>query len=128
VSEPPWKRLVEDLSAKGHQSPHLDRLRDRLPQGQGYRTLELEMMQEMASALGRASEKVDHALLELEVIGIAVDTAKDAPTRAVKVSAFNQQREVALKALWELKVHREALGFRQHQVLAQFYPVPPKRT
>ncbi len=127
VSDPPWKRLVEDLSAKGHRSPHLDRLMDRMPKGGGYRALELELVQEMASALGRASEKVDHALLALEVLGLAVDQAEPA-TRAARVAAFNAQREVALKALWELKVHREALGMRHHHALAQFYPVPPRRT
>lgn len=127
-SPPPWKRLVEDLSARGHQSQHLDRLKERLPKGQGYRTLELEMLQEMASALARANEKVDHALLELEWLGHQIDDAADATKRDKLVARFNAQREDALHALWELRVHREAIGLRQHHALAEMYPVPPKRS
>lgn len=126
MSEPAWKRLVEDLSAKGYQSPHLDRLKDRLPSGGGYRELQLEILQEMASALGRAADKVDHALLKLELLGHGIDRAS-AETRAKKVTAFNDQREVALKALWELKVHREAIGLRHHGAIEKMYVVPAKR-
>ena len=142
MTEPPWKRLVDELSAQGHESPHLERLRERLPKGD-YRALELEIAQEMASALGRAGDKVDHALLKLEVIGRRLDQANDAAARVALVHEFNTQREVALHVLWELKVHREAtdskggsagvlsarrpIGLRQHHTLAQLYPVPPKR-
>lgn len=125
--DPPWKRLVEELKSRGHQSQHLDRLHERLPTRDGFHALELEIMQEMASSLARAGEKVDHALLALELLGHKVDEATDTAARAKFVEAFNSQREVALKALWELKVHREALGLRQHHALAQMYPIPPKR-
>ncbi len=129
VSDPPWKRLVEDLKSTGHKSQHLERLQERLPANSrdGFRALELEILQEMASSLARAGDKVDHALLELEVLGHEIDAARDSAARARRVTAFNEKREVALKALWELKVHREAIGLRQHHALAQMYPIPPKR-
>lgn len=97
---------------------------ERLPRGSGVHALQAEILQEMASSLARAGEKVDHALLKLELLGLEIDRAAD---RAASVAAFNAQREVALRAIWELKVHREALGLRQHHVIAQMYPVPPKR-
>lgn len=128
MSAPPWKRMVEELTARGYESPHLERLKQRLPMRDGYRSLQLEILQEMASSLGRASEKVDHALLKLELLGKQVDEAADPVLRARLVTEFNAQREVALKFLWELKVHREAIGLRQHHQLAQMYPVPPKRS
>lgn len=128
MNDPPWKRLVEDLKSRGHRSQHLERLEQRLPKPQdGYRALELEILQEMASSLARAGDKVDHALLLLEAIGHEVDTAPDPATRSKHVTRFNEQREVAAKALWELKVHREAIGLRQHHAIAQMYPIPPKR-
>jgi hypothetical protein len=129
VNDPPWRRLVEDLKSQGHKSQHLDRLHEKLPaaRGGGLRSLELEILQEMASSLARAGEKVDHALLQLEALGLKIDQARDAATRSKHVDAFNAQREVALKALWELKVHREAIGLRQHQALTAMYPIPPKR-
>lgn len=134
MTDRPWKKLVEDLTRRGHESPHLERLRQRLPVPaglSGYRELEIELAQEMASSLGRAGEKVDVALLELEVLGQAVDEATtrgDAAARAAAVRAFNDKREHALKALWELKVHREAIGLRRHDMLAQYYVVPKPRT
>lgn len=128
MTEPAWKRLVEDLTKRGYQSPHLDRLKERLPRGQGLHALEAEMLQEMAASLGRASEKVDHALLRLELLGHEVDEARDEGARAKAVARYNAQREVAAKALWELKVHREALGMRHHHALSQMFPIPPKRT
>jgi hypothetical protein len=128
VSEPPWKRLVEDLKSSGHKSQHLERLQERLPKpADGYRALELEILQEMASSLARAGEKVDHALLELELLGQKVDAATTSQARARLVDEFNEKREHALKMLWELKVHREAIGLRLHHALAQMYPIPPKR-
>lgn len=121
--------MVEELVAQGHQSQHLDRLRERLPQirGTGMQGLYMEILQEMASSLGRASEKVDHALLKLEVIGRKIDEATEPTAKTKLIAEFNAQREVALHALWELKVHREAIGMRQHDQLAKMYPVPPKR-
>src|SRR5262249_18001585 len=126
-----WKRLVEDLTKQGYESPHLDRLKERLPtRGSSFRELELEIAQEMASALGRAAEKVDLAFLELELLGRGVDEADragDATRRGSAVTAFNQKREHASKVLWELRVHREAIGLRRHEHLNENYRLPPKR-
>jgi hypothetical protein len=129
--EPTWKRLVEQLRAEGHKSPYLDRLKQRLP-ASGLADVAAEILREMASALGRSEDKVNVALLELEVMGKKLDALaarKDADPeeRAARVAAFNQQREAAATALWELRVHREALGFRRNEDLAELYPIPPRR-
>jgi hypothetical protein len=129
VEEPFWKRLVEDLTKQGWQNPSLDRLREKLPHiGGGRHALEVEIAQEMAGALGRAGQKVDVAIVELEALGRACDAAKDADERARAVKAYNDKRTHAEKVLWELRVHREALGIRNHAQLARFYVIPPKRT
>ncbi len=131
MTQPLWKRLVEDLTAQGHRSPHLDRLRERLPRAggmSGLRELEIEIAQEMASSLGRAAEKVDVALLELELLGRAVDDAPTVEARAERVAAFNAKRELAVRALWELRVHREAIGLRRNEELAKTYPIPKARS
>jgi hypothetical protein len=127
-SEPSWKKLVDELRARGHESPYLDRLRERLPVGGAVADLQREILQEMASALGRAEDKVNVALLQLEVQGKALDAmAPGDAARPRALARFDELREAALRALWELKVHREALGFRRHDKLAELYPVPPKR-
>ena len=68
MSEPPWKRLVEELKDEGYESIYLDRLRANLDVEQQHGILEKEIVQEMAYALGKSAAKVDHALLELELL------------------------------------------------------------
>jgi hypothetical protein len=131
MAEPTWKKLVDQLKDQQHKSPYLDRLRQRLP-ASGPSDLAGELLREMASALGRSEDKINVALLELELQGKALDelerTSGEDPTeRAARVAAFNRQREAAARALWELRVHREALGFRRNDDLAALYPIPPKR-
>jgi hypothetical protein len=133
MSEPTWKKLVEQLKRKGHESPYLDRLRERLPAHVGSNDLAAEILREMASSLGRSEDKVNAALLELEVLGLAIDelvaageTRNHAEIRA-RVAAFNEGRARAEQALWELRVHREALGFVRNDDLAALYPIPPRR-
>jgi hypothetical protein len=122
-ADPAWKKLVDDLRARGHESPYLDRLRERLPVGGAVADLQREILQEMASALGRAEDKVNVALLELEVEGKALDAmAPTDPSRPKSIARFDELRERALRALWELRVHREALGLRRHDKLAELLP------
>ncbi|WP_437956467.1 hypothetical protein WME76_34395 [Sorangium sp. So ce119] len=131
MAEPTWKKLVDQLKSEGHRSPYLDRLRQRLPTS-GPADLAGEILREMASALGRSEDKINVALLELELQGKALDELARSEgagpgERAARVAAFNRQREAAKQAVWELRVHREALGFRRNDDLAELYPIPPKR-
>lgn len=136
MSEPPWKKLVLDLKDSGLQSPYLERLRARLPSATcGHHDLAREVLQEMASALGRAEDKVNAALLRLELSGRAIDELASARQRGERwrreadrrVAEFNREREVAERLLWELRVHREAVGFRHEADLGAYYPIPPRR-
>lgn len=134
MSEPLWKKLVEDLRAGGHQSPYHERLRSRLSVAAPHGDLAAEVVREMASALGRAEAKIHRALGELELLGAALDAmlaegsgASDADISA-GVDAWNRKRDEAERCVWELRVHREALGFRRNDDLAQLYPVPPRRS
>ena len=124
----PWKELVESLKRSGFQSPYLDRLSARMnPKQLGVipRGIEAEILEEMAAALCRAEDKVNAALLELDVLEQGVRRAADAGERERAVEAFNRKRDDALNARWELLVHREAVGFYRNEILAELYPVPP---
>jgi hypothetical protein len=108
----------------------VQRLREATPQTQRARSfhrVQLEIANEMATSLGRAGDKVTAALLELELLGLEIDEAPDLETRSRKVEAFNEKRKVAERALWELTVHREALGLRDNHRLREFYPIPKPR-
>jgi len=127
MREPPWKNLVRHLGDSGYESPYLDRLRARLDAGGVRQSLETEIVREVAAALGRSEDTVNHALLELELAGRAADAAADDAERAAHTTRFNQLREQALRARQYLRIHREAVGFRRHLDLEQLYPIPPRR-
>lgn len=124
MRQPPWTTLVRSLSDAGYESPYLDRLRARLDPGRAQLDLETEIRAEIAAALGRAEDKVNVALLRLELAGRALHGAPPGPERRRLVATFNALREEALHARWELLVHREAVGFRRNAILNELYPVP----
>lgn len=127
MREPPWTSLVKSLTDAGHESPYLDRLRARLDPGRAHLELEMEIRAEIASALGRAEDKVNAALLRLELAARRLAAEPPgAPARWRLVADFNALREEALHARWELLVHREAVGFRRNAILHELYPVPER--
>jgi hypothetical protein len=126
VRQPPWTTLVRTLTDAGHESPYLDRLRARLDPARAQLDLETEIRAEIAAALGRAEDKVNVALLQLELAGRALDAAPPGPERRRLAAAFNALRDEALQARWELLVHREAVGFRRNAILNELYPIPDR--
>jgi hypothetical protein len=125
--DPPWKRLIESLTDTGFDSPYLDRLRTRVEVMPDRQSLERELLQEMARALGRTCDKVNLALLQLQLIQRQIDDTTESARHGELVRAYNQQREQARIALRELIIHREALGMVHNQHLKKEYPIPPRK-
>jgi hypothetical protein len=126
MADAPWRSLVRDLTEAGHESPYLDRLRRRIDASRTRESLEKEILREMAAALGRAEDKLNVALLRLELAGRSLEAARDPVDRGAAVDDFNARRDDAVRARWELTIHREAIGFRRNDILEQLYPIPPK--
>lgn len=122
--DPAWKSLVEQLVDEGRQSPYLERLRVRYDVRLPNETIEKELMREMAGALARAEDKVNVALLELELLAERCDARGD----RASAQAFNEKRRHALKVRRDLLIHRDALRFPRDPRFEQRYPVPPART
>jgi len=127
VREAPWSRLVRELKDTGYESPYLDRLRARLDPAEAVARLETEIVQEMAQALGRTEDKLDYALLRLELAARAIDAAPDELVRYERVREFNTLRQEAIEARRNLQIHREAIGIRRNRMLDDLYPIPPRR-
>ena len=127
MREKPWKRLARELRGEGFESPYLDRLEQRLDVAEAQEQLEKEIVREMASALGRTEEKLLVALLEHDVAARDVDRAGEMGAREAALRRFDERRDAALQARYELLVHREAVGIRRNQVLESLYPIPPRR-
>lgn len=85
-----------------------------------------ELLSESTSAFSRANEKVEQAMEELERLAQALESCASADRERL-VASFNAQRETARVAIWELRVHREAIGLRDHRALDQAWSVPPPR-
>ena len=124
---PPWKNLVRDLTRTGFESPYLERLKRRVDVELATEELEKEIVQEMATALGRAGDKVDYALLRLDVAARAIEEARDPAERRLLIRHWNGLREEAIEARYELRIHREAVGIRRNRMLETQYPIPPRR-
>ena len=123
--EPAWKSLVQQLVDEGRESPYLDRLRERYDVEPLQReSVEKELLREMAGALARAEDKVDVALLELELAAERADRAGD----RASIEAFNDKRAHALRVRRDLLIHRDALRFPRDPRFEQRYPIPAKRS
>ena len=124
--EPVWKQLVESLRAREFDSPYLDRLQQRMQAVRQRKSLEQEILEEMADALRRAEDKVNFALLKLDVIDAELSNAEPAERPAV-ASEFNTQWDEARRAIWEFRVHREAIGLFWTSELDEMYPLPRRK-
>jgi predicted DNA binding CopG/RHH family protein len=126
----PYKRLATELAAHGVVSEYLARVEARLSLEQRIDNLQVELMQEMASALGRTELRVNMALAELQLHRARYDRAlaDGAPEeeRRALIDAFNTQRQFAQARVRDLQIQREAMGFRRNQVLSELYPIPPR--
>jgi len=115
--------LVEELKDQGFESIYLDRLRASLDVAQQHAILEKEIIQEMAYALGKSAAKVDHALLELELLHREMAEADSEAERRALQEAIEAKRQDALRLRRELLIHREALGIRRNDILEKMYPI-----
>jgi hypothetical protein len=126
----PFKRLASDLIAHGVQSEYIARVEARISREQQLESLQAELTQEIAGALGRTDMRVNLAFAELQLCRARYDKAAEEGAQRAKLSelaqAFNAQRKVAQARLRELQIQREAIGFRRNQILNELYPLPPR--
>ena len=132
MSQPAYKKLAAELVEHGVESQYLARVTAKVTPEQQLDTLEKELVQEMASALGRSEDRLNLALAELELHMARYQRARAERAGQIQleqlVEAYNTQRSAALMRLRELTIHREAVGFRRNQILHELYPIPPKLT
>jgi predicted DNA binding CopG/RHH family protein len=128
----PFKRLASELAEHGVVSEYLARVEARLTPEQQLENLQVELAQEIASALGRTEMRVNMALAELQLQRARYDRAlaegASEHERKALVEAFNALRLQAQARVRELLIQREALGFRRNQILNELYPIPPRLT
>ena len=117
----PARRVAERLQDLQPEDRYLDAVRSRLGRKvQGLVAIEQEILRETAASLGRQGARVERALATLQEIELAF---AQAPSQAL-VDRHEAERAEAERALWHLRIQREALGMRNHRELERRYPVP----
>ncbi len=109
------------------EGPYQDAMREKLgprasltlgPEKQ-LAAIEREIVQEMAGALGRAERKARDALATCQALAPTVHDDKT-------LAAYGAARERYQQARWELRVHRDALGFGLDPRFEQHWPELPR--
>ena len=105
----------------------------------GQESLEAQILQEMAEALGNSGERVERALARLQESLSRIRQLRESSageSQAVgdihirasleqEVKLYNRLRHEALEQYRWLIIHREALGIRNHTLVAEQYRIPP---
>lgn len=94
--------------------------------GESLRRTEREILGEKAAALGRAGEHLERALAHAADLGRRLDAAAG-PEYASLHGEYERARVRALAARLALLIQREAVGLRQHRLVDQVFPEPPRR-
>jgi hypothetical protein len=93
-----------------------------------HRRINAEIAQEKAAALGRAGERLEAALAHVTALARQLDAAPDPNEHARLLGEYESARMRAVHARLALVIQREALGLRQHRIVEQKFPEPPRRT
>ena len=85
--------------------------------------IELELMEERASALRRISQTLESLIEELRQLRACIGEVHWSDPSA-DVAHYRELRRRALRYRWYLEVQREALGLHPDHRLDEFYPIP----
>lgn len=94
---------------------------------EGFDRLQKEIAGEKAAALGRAGERLEAALQRAAALARALDGAGDPVSRERLGEEYDAACREAEQARLSLLIQREAVGLRQHRVVDQQFPAPPRR-
>ncbi|HEX6209525.1 MAG TPA: hypothetical protein VF136_02035 [Methylomirabilota bacterium] len=95
---------------------------------EGFERLQEEIAREKAAALGRTGERLEAALDEVRILGLALDVESDPERRTERLREYEAARRRAATARTMLLIQREAIGLRHHRVVDQQFPEPPRRS
>jgi hypothetical protein len=93
-----------------------------------HRRINAELSQEKAAALGRAGERLEAALSHAAELSRRLDATANLEEQERLLGEYESARLRALHARLALLIQREALGLRQHKIVDQKFPEPPRRT
>ena len=123
-----WERSAKQVQNTNIQNQYLEKMRTVHDPNQHIKTLEDELMGAMAEALKKQSDKIYIEYHQMnELLNIYLDDSLSLKRRKDARIKFNECRNAAKHAKWELIVHRQAIGFRikNHDTVNEMFPIPP---
>jgi hypothetical protein len=123
------------------QSTYMDKIRATHDPAQHLKTIEDELLGTNGQALGRQGEKILRAVQQMDdefriyqelcathsttTTTTTSSTVLTHPLVTDSALRYNRHRQDALKARWELTVHRQAVGFivNNHRYVTEQYPI-----
>ena len=87
---------------------------------------EKEIVAEKAATLGRAGERLEAALRLAAELHDAMREAPEGEARERARESYRRARTRALEARRILIIQREAIGLRNHRLVDQQFPEPPR--
>jgi hypothetical protein len=101
-------------------------------------SIETEILQEIAEALGNAGVRIERALDRVQISVTRVEklrerlaASKETTQRHTlqgrlkkEIARYNALRQEAVKHYRNLIIHREAVGFRNHKLMEEKYKIP----
>ncbi|KNC72731.1 hypothetical protein SARC_14709 [Sphaeroforma arctica JP610] len=136
VQTPCHQTLAKEVQDEGAQSEYLNRIRRKVDPEQDIKSLELEVLEEIALSLGKTADKANWSFYQLEVAQKKVrdhiqlyGRDKNGPRAAERldlIRKYNEVRETAYEERRKLVIHRQACGFRtgNWQMIEKMYPLP----
>jgi len=124
-----WERSAKLVKNTDVTNPYLDQMRaEVVDPGLQLKTIEDELCGAIGKALGKQGEKVLIAIREMKKEHARyLECIQDRALEEALESAqrHNEARQRAIKARWELLVHRQAVGFTvdNHSVVHQTFPI-----
>lgn len=96
------------------------------PREEALQRTEKEIVAEKAATLGRAGERLEAALRRAALLHEALRHSPEGPTRELARERYREARTRALEARHTLIIQREAIGLRNHRLVDQQFPEPPR--
>ena len=124
-----WERGAKLVKDTDKSNQYLEHIRATHDPAVHVKTIEEELRGTIGKALGKQGEKILGFLRKMARDREAYDDLVEsgAPAEEVRACAgrYNESREQAWKARWELIVHRQAVGFivDNHSTVQKMFPI-----
>eukprot|EP00520_Triparma_pacifica_P016716 CAMPEP_0118632692 /NCGR_PEP_ID=MMETSP0785-20121206/585_1 /TAXON_ID=91992 /ORGANISM="Bolidomonas pacifica, Strain CCMP 1866" /LENGTH=151 /DNA_ID=CAMNT_0006523489 /DNA_START=129 /DNA_END=581 /DNA_ORIENTATION=+ len=129
----PVSQLVPKLQknhlsdAEPTASAYMDAMRKLTDPESHVKTIEEELQETVAAALGKSGAKVLNAIKECEAMKEKIENDEGGATDE-NIAAYEELRKKAYHFRWELTIHRQACGFvsGNYKLIEELYVIPPR--